>query len=192
MKYIKLLGLLAVAAAALMAFASTASATLTGGTEISAESSHFLLTGSLSFTCKKSTFDVAVTTSHPNHTSGPVTNLKFEECGKDTIDVLSYGTFTMTDSDGTTGSLYLTGAEITVLTHRPLIETVHCIYKTTNTYIGTFTESHHDPGPGSYSKATFHFNSVSLERVSTSFGCGTHATWDGTYEITAPATLALD
>jgi uncharacterized protein YaiE (UPF0345 family) len=202
MKYVKMFGLLAVAAAALMAFAGTASATLTDGsgepaTTISAKSTHTQLTGSLTVTCEESTVHGNVTTNDENEASGTITSLTFTKCGNDTVTVLAGGTLTLgEDSPGTTGNVWSKNAEVTILTHRPFIGTVHCIYKTATTdvktYIGTVTESHHNPGTGAHSTATIHANSVNLERVTTSFACGTHSTWDGTYEVTSPDTLNID
>jgi hypothetical protein len=198
MKYIKMLGLLAVAAAALMAFAGTASATLTNSdgtnaTTIHASSSHTQLSGSLVVTCEESTVGSSITTNDANEASGSVSTLTFEKCGSDTITVLLKGTLKVTDSDGTTGTFHSSGAEVTVLTHRPFIGTIHCIWDTINTDIGTFTESHHKPSGGSaHSTATIHVSSVPLTRTTTDTGCGTHATWGGTYEVTSPDTLVLD
>jgi hypothetical protein len=198
MKYVKMLGLLAVAAAALMAFAGTASATLTDGegkepSTIHAESvGAASLTGSLTVTCQKNTVGGTVTTNDANEVSGTITTLTFEECGSDTVEALSKGTLHLTESDGTVGTLYSNGASVTVLTHRPFIGTVHCIYDTNNTDLGTFTEAHHNPGTGKYETATLHVNSISLERTTTSFGCGTHSTWEVTFRQIFPHTSILD
>jgi hypothetical protein len=208
MKYVKMLGLLAVAAAALMAFAGTASATLTevtpeekgthNATTVHGQSSGATsLTGTVAVTCQKSTVGGTITTNDANEASGPVETLTFEECGTDTVEVITKGTLKITDSaaNATTGTVSSNGAKVTILLHRGFpLNTTHCIYKTTNTTLGTFTESHHDPeGPeGSYPTATLHINSISLEREDTSFGCGEHSTWEGTYTLENPRTLLLD
>jgi cytoskeletal protein CcmA (bactofilin family) len=191
MKYVKMLGLLAVAAAALMAFAGTASATLTGGTTITAESSSTQLTGSLTVTCTESEVHGDITSNGADHVEGSISTLTFENCGGDTVDVLAEGSLTLTDSGGTTGTVTSTGASVTILTHRPFLGTIHCIYDTNNTHIGTYTESHHNPGGGAHETATIHANSVNLTRTTTSFGCGTHSTWDGTYAVVSPMTQEL-
>jgi hypothetical protein len=162
------------------------------GAKIHAESSHTQLTGSLTVTCEKSTVGGSVTTNDINEAGGTIETLTFEECGGDTVDVLSKGTLTLTGSNGTTGTVTSSGAEVTVLTHRPFIGTVHCIYATKENHIGSFTESHHNPGTGAHSTATIHANSVNLTRTTTSFGCGTHSTWDGTYAVTNPDQLYID
>jgi hypothetical protein len=198
MKYIKLLGLLAVAAAALMAFAGTASATLTNADGTSPKTIHgnasglTSLTGTVNVSCEKSTFGVEIQTNDANEASGPLYGLTYELCGSHTVDILQKGTFKVTDSDATTGTVTSNGWEVTVLTHGPFIGTVHCIYRTTDTVTGTFTESHHNPGTGAHQTATLHIPPISVERVSTSFGCGSHSTWEGTYEFTSPDTLVLD
>ena len=72
MKSVKILGLLAVAAAALMALAGPASATITSGGsaytgEIVATSSNFEIDGSVDIKCKHSTFAGSTTAAatHP-------------------------------------------------------------------------------------------------------------------------------
>jgi hypothetical protein len=194
MKYVKMLGLLAVAAAALMAFAGTASATLTEGAGDPVDNGDILhasaegntsLTGTLTVTCEDSTVTGEVTTNDANEASGPIgeEELSFENCGNDTVAVLTEGTLKVTDTGTGTGTLSSNGAEVTILTHRPFVGTVHCIYKTTNTDLGTVTGG---------TPATLNIASISLERVTTAFGCGTHSTWEGNYEVNTPGTLLID
>jgi hypothetical protein len=194
MKFTKMLGLLAVAAAALMAFAGSASGTLTSpsgvaysGTIHGSSEGSLTMTGSLTIPCNNSTLAAEITTNDENEASGPVTTLTLEECGNDTITVNSEGTLTVTDEGGNTAKVYSTNTEITWLMHRPFVGTVHCIYKTTNTFIGTLTGSNH----GSNTTATLDISS-SLERVLTAPFCGTHSTWEGSYSVSGSDQLGLD
>jgi hypothetical protein len=188
MKYVKMLGLLAVAAAAPMAFAGTTSATLTDGSGGSPSTLHassegsVALTGTLSVTCEESTVGGTVTTNDANEASGSIETLTFEKCDDDTVEVLAKGTLKVTDdSIGNDGTLSSTGAEVTIVTHRPFVGTLHCIYKTSNTDLGTVNGG---------TPATINIPSISLERVSTSFGCGSHSTFEGSYS--GSGTLNID
>lgn len=215
MKYVKMLGLLAVAAAALMAFAGTASATeltnaqgdkLGVGTEIHAESEGATsLTGTITITCQKSTVEGEVTNAGGAGitVSGHVSTLTFTECGNHTVTVKNAGSleihteFEETGDPKTShetaaatgnGTLTSTDAEVTVLLHSFLLGTVHCIYKTNETDIGTLTGSKNVAGK----TATLDINSVSIPRVTTDSACGNHSTWEGSYSVTNPDYLDVD
>jgi len=194
MKYVKMLGLLAVAAAALMAFAGSASAssltsptgtTLGKGTIIRASSTNSSLTGTINISCKKSEVEGEVTNAGGAGVTveGTVTKLTFEECDPHTVTVIKKGTLSLHVNETNMGTLTSSGAEVTVLTHSVFLGTIHCIYKTNNTPIGTVTGG--EP-------ATLHATSQSLERISTDFGCGEHSTWNGDYTINSPNPLHLD
>src|SRR6187431_1096408 len=105
MKYLKHLGLLAVVAAALMAFAGTASATLKDGngntiTSLHAQqSSAISITGTLTITCFKSTIGGSISTNDANHAEGSVNTLTFTECQGNTVSVVSKGSLTITDDN---------------------------------------------------------------------------------------------
>ena len=184
MKYVKMLGLLAVAEAALMAFAGTASATITSGGsaytgEISASSSNSELDGTVDVKCKSST--VAGTTTS-GATSSSVSTLDFTECGADTVSVVKNGSLSISSA----GSVSSSGAEVTVQVHRSVFGfpvTTHCIYSTgAGTTVGTLTEG----------TTTIHLLGTNIPQVATDGGCGSNAQWTGTYTISKPGALTVD
>jgi len=199
MKYFKMLGLLAVAAAALMAFAGTASATITyngsayTGT-IEATSSNSELDGTVDVKCAKST--VAGNLSNGATTWGFDT-LTFTECGSDTVSVIGnhffIGPVTVIDPIGnlridSDGTVYVEGAEVTVQVHRSVFGfpvTTHCIYRTAanpGTDVGDLIEG-----------STFiALSGANIPQVSTDGGCGSNAQWTGFYKITKPGALTVD
>src|SRR5512144_259426 len=152
MKYVKMLGLAAIAAAALMAFvgSSTASATILckvtpetkgsvatcpegqaypGGTTIHAVNvgTVFLHSSFKTVECKKST--VQGNTAGEENISGAVAVLTFEECNCE-VKVLLNGTQSATRVAGThNGTLSANGQEVTV-TCSTIFGNVHCIYVT--------------------------------------------------------------
>jgi hypothetical protein len=193
MKYIKMLGLASVAAAALMAFigAGTASATelystsgtLGKGTTIhaDAESTLTLQAGFSTINCTESTVHGEITNAGSATTtvSGPITKktgLTFGGCDS-TVHVLKEGSLEIHHIAGTTnGTLTSSGAEVTVIKSG-----VHCIYETSNTHIGTLTGS-------TTGHATLHIE-ANLKRVPTSFLCADNAAWEGEYTVTQPSPL---
>jgi hypothetical protein len=189
MKYAKMLGLLLIAAAALMAFAGTASAKLTSasGTEIAAgtvikaqSEGATSLGGTIKLTCQKSTIEETV--SAKGGTSSTVTSLTFTECGANTVSVSTGGTAAV-ESSGTSKS---TNAEVTALTHN-ILGTVHCIYKTNSTDVGTLTDS-----STTGSTARWDIGSAGIPQVATDFGCKDDAVWTGNYKVTTPDFLDVD
>lgn len=201
MKYIKMLGLAAVAAAALMAFvgASTASATILTGeggtklgenTEIHAvnEGNVVLTTEFLNITCSSST--VAGKTTNAGGGSGVavtgnVETLTFTSCNCP-VTVLKRGTLAVNWTSGSNGSVTSSGAEVTV-NCSTIFGTVHCIYTTNNTSLGTVT------GSATTGKtATMDIASADIPRETTSSLCDKTANWDAKYEVTAPDVLNID
>jgi len=216
MKYAKMLGLLVVAAAALMAFAGSASATeLTDGTNTKLpvgtvihanNTTNTVLDGTVNITCKKSTIQGSVTNAGGSTTTveGSISTLTFEECGNNTVTVSKGGTLiahthqhqasdgTWTETEGTTyASLTSTGAEVTVLTHN-ILGTVHCIYKTNATPIGTVHNSDHQDATGLATTAVVTVDSLPIPQTPTDFGCGSNAEWTATYSIDSPDHLDID
>jgi len=199
MKYIKMLGLAAVAAAALMAFvgAGTASATqLTGaggavlgvGTEIKAENEGKVILdppfGAIE--CSVSNVAGSVTNAGSSTTtvSGSIATLTFSSCNA-TVTVLKKGTLeihTQSGSANNNGTLTSSGAEVTV----QFLGT-HCIFSTNNTDLGTVTGSATTGG-----NATLDI-SATIPRTGGSSGafCGSTAAWTGAYKVTSPATLNI-
>jgi len=182
MKYAKILGLLAVAAAALMAFAGTASATITvNGSaysgHIEATSTNTELDGTVDVKCAKSIVTGNVSNGA---TTSAVTTLDFTECGSDTVEVTRGGSLRV-DSSGT---VYSEDAEVTVTVHRSIFGfpvTTHCEYvtaKNPGTDIGTLTEHVSPP--------QVHLIGANIPQTETDSGCGANAQWTGTYTFTTP------
>jgi hypothetical protein len=205
MKYAKMLGLLAIAAAALMAFAGSASATTgtdsaagspveAGDTIHSTNVGEAILDGTVNIKCKKSTVSGTVGSAGSATTtlSGNISTLTFEECGANTVTVVSKGSLEVhtheNDPTGTSsnGTLTSSGAEVTVLTHN-ILGTVHCIYVTNETDVGTVDGSKTTKG-----NATLTVDSVPIPRKTTDFGCGSTSEWTAEYTVTTPAYLDID
>jgi len=197
MKYIKMLGLAAVAAAALMAFvgAGTASATTlvgSGGTvptgttinaQLKAGTEAILEAGFGTINCDASTVDGKTGNQSGTLITGNVDVLTFTECTGDTVSVLKKGSLSIHHIAGTTnGTVTSSGAEVTVINHDT--GGTHCIYRTENTVIGTLTGN-------TKGNATLHADAT-LIRVPTSAFCASEATWKATYEVTTPSPLWVE
>lgn len=209
MKYVKMLGFAAVAAAALMAFVGTGTAsasTLTDGsgtvlgvgTEIKAENTETVTLhppiGAIE--CEHSTVAGKVTnaggTTHIVHektketttithtVKGDIETLTFTECNA-TVTVLKKGTL----------EIHSTAAENDnkgILTSSGAEVTVefvgfHCIFSTNSTSIGTVTG-------GNPAKLAIEATIPRTGGRSGAF-CGTTAQWTGGYEVTAPKPLNI-
>ncbi|HET9396569.1 MAG TPA: hypothetical protein VFO36_10970 [Nitrospiraceae bacterium] len=206
MKYLKMLGLAAVAAAALMAFvgAGTASATtltapegtqVPAGTLITAEAeTHVTLHPPFgSITCAKSHVEGKTSNagSATETVKGNISTLSFGECNA-TVTVLKAGSLEIhTDPEGQpangNGILTSSGAEVTVV-----YLGFHCIFSTNNTNIGTVT-GYTNANTTSKEHATFDI-SATIPRTGGSSGafCGSTAQWTGAYTITTPKKLWVD
>jgi hypothetical protein len=176
MKYAKILGLLAVAAAALMAFVGSASATITApaGT---AYTGNLHLTGTgIAFTtggsvaCNHSTLIGSVTNGG---TKVPITSLSFNECGSSTVSVPKLGYMSIA-SDGT---VTVSETEYTKLTHNIFIGTKHCILKFENTVFGILTEG--------VNPAPLHTDTYTVPHVETDASCS-EAVLHGDYTAIEP------
>jgi hypothetical protein len=194
MKYLKMLGLAAVAAMALTAFAAgTASATTleVGGVAqnksvsivatIKAGTSAILkdTNNATVDTCTESTVSGKTvspfTSGNPGTIGGPVEALTFHGCSH-TTDVIKPGSLTIEWTSGTNGSVTSVGAEVTV---QSTIFGASCIAKTgIGTKIGTLT------GVAS-GHATMDINGVIPMGL-----CG-DAVWTGTYTVTSPTGLGV-
>jgi hypothetical protein len=183
MKYLKMFGLAALAAA-LMAFAAvgTASAAtledaggvMEVGDKISAESSHTVLHPPFgSITCAQSSVSGTITNAHG--VSGSVDSLSFSSCNA-TVTVLKKGTLSIDGNGVLTGS----GQEVTV----NYLGT-HCIFSTNSTKLGTVTSSSKTKG-----HAVLDIEAT-IPRTGGGSGafCGSTAQWTGNYTVTNPATL---
>jgi hypothetical protein len=190
MKYIKMLGLLAVAAAALMAFAGSASATtVTSPTGtvyngvIEATGSTTYLTGTWSAVeCKHSEVKGEITTQGDGITAeGPITTLHFSQCNYPTTVIKSGSLVAHTDTASAdyNGTLTSVGAEVLVHTS---IGT--CRFSTgTGTDIGTLTGG---------APAKLAINSAKIPVTEGNFFCGNSGIWEGSYTVTNPTSLYID
>jgi hypothetical protein len=189
MKLTKMFGLVAVAALALMAFASTASATTleTNGLkkaeaitiEASLNGSATLSDTSNTFanTCKTSTVEgkdsTAFTATGTKPISGPVSTLSFGGCTHEEVKVDKPGSLSVEWISGTTnGTVRSTGAEVTVpATIGSSIITVNCT--TSGTDIGTLKGVK---------------EGTATMEISAVLNCGfflPSAKWVGTYNLTS-------
>lgn len=197
MKHVKLLYLLVVAAASLMAFVSSASAnatlTLPAGTEftgtihatLEAGTSLSLKAGPLQWTCTESTMHGTVSVNNTTHAEGtltatgtPRTGLSFGGCTKD-VTVITPGKLTISD----TGTVFTTETSLEI---KDTLFGYSCFYgaEATPLDIGKLT-------PGT--PATLDINTTELKRLpgSAASFCGATGTWTGAYLVTTPATLLI-
>jgi hypothetical protein len=191
MKYIKTLGLLAVAAAALMVFASPASATLrsatsgselANGTVIKASAGTTYLTGPWAdVSCTGSSFEGKLTANNANHAAGSVSKLTFSGCNYE-VTVKNAGSLTL---ENTTVRSF--NAEIIVHT-----SVGACTFKTgtSGVIIGMLEDTHVTGGA-----ARMNINNSKIP-VSGSFLCSypetSYGEWEGSYTISSPNPLYED
>jgi len=184
----KMIGLLIVAAASLMAFVSSASATailtFSAGTEYTGEihatikpGTTLALSAGISDTCTEGTLLSDVETNNTTHASGKLTKLSFGSgatpCTK-TTNVLKNGKLTISDK----GTVIASENEVTVFDLG-----VSCIYGgAAGTSIGDLT-------PGA--PAHIDINTTELPKISGGFLCASKGTWTGTFIVTTPKSLFL-
>jgi hypothetical protein len=200
MKYLKVLGLAAIAAAALMAFAGTASATtltspkgtaLGVGAIIHAEAEgHAVLDPPIGKIECPSTVEGEITNAGGAGlpVTGKITTLTFPNCTNGAVvTVLAKGTLSISSSGSNSGSLSSTGAEVTVEAFG-----FHCIFKTNATPLGTVTGST-EPKANEFTDATLDI-SAEISRTGGRSGafCGEKAKWTGSYKVTKPTPLFID
>ena len=197
MKYAKMLGLLAVAAAALLAFAGVASATTltsppgttyTSSIKAASEGTTTLHNATLgvSVSCTASTVEGTVAQHGSGLTAAALlSNLTFTGCGADTVTVLSKGSLEFHNiSGGTNATVTSNGAEITV---KNAATGVSCTYTTKGTDIGTLTGS-----VTTGKTATLDIASSIIPRTTDSVLCGSKGEWTGSYVVNTPDTLLVD
>jgi hypothetical protein len=197
MRYVKMLGLLAVAVAALMTFAGSAFGAIATSPTGTAYTNTLKLTseGALSFhmtgtvTCQKSTIEGKVE-SHgknasgiTNSASGKVSGLTFTECGTDHFTVKQTGNLFVTSA----GTLFSTGTELSITKTASPVGHITCVFTTNNTHIGKLTDSHETGG-----HATLDLLNSQIPRTGGSFLCGSFAEWTGSYTVTTPTRLYID
>jgi hypothetical protein len=187
MKYIKMLGLLTVAAAAFMAFAGTASATvlksggttLGSGTKIESTGTNAVLkAGFATIECAHSEVDgkTSNTGGASETVEGVLAGLTFTGCNG-TVNVLKKGRLITHYTTSMNGTMTSQGAEVTVA-----IGSTSCTYGTpTETSIGTVSG-------GTVGVLQV---SASLQRVAGGFLCTNPGSWRATYNINSPRPLEV-
>jgi hypothetical protein len=198
MKYVKMPGLAAVATA-LMALvgASTASATAlctnnsssstcswkyTAGTTVKAqnESSATITTSFKNIECTGSQLEG--TTSNSGGGGEAITvvvsSLNFTGCNCE-VKTIFNGTLSISWEGGFLGSLVSNGAEITA-SCSTIFGTVHCIYATNGTHLGTLFGG---------SPARISVSSSDIPRLTTNALCDESADLDASYKVTSPNPL---
>ena len=207
MKYVKMLGLAAVAAAALTAFvgASSASATVlctTPGTGTPTGTTcpegwaagptheiHAVNTTNATLTSNESfkpniVCEVSTVKGHPENEGsatetvrGAIEVLTFEKCGESEVKVLNKGSLEIHWIEGTHNGT-LTGTGQEITTVTPSIfGNIHCIYKTNSTHLGVLNGGE---------TASLTAASKPIPHLETSSLCPSGPTWDATYSITTP------
>jgi hypothetical protein len=185
-----MLGLFAVAAAALMAFAAAAQAnplTSPAGTAytstIKAESEGTItLHGTFTdVNCKKSALEGKVESHSETTAGGKLSSLTFSECDWP-VKVLAPGSLEVHSSGSGNATATSSGAEITIEA-----SVGKCIFTTSSTDIGTLTGSGVTGG-----NATLDIGSSSIPRTGHSIFCGSAGTLTGSYKVTTPSTLDVD
>jgi hypothetical protein len=200
MKHLKMLGLAAVAACALMAFVGSASASATSltcgasvcpvGTVLHANSEghatlHPIIGDIVCNSTVEGTISVAGNSTTTVKGTIPKTGLTFSNCtNKEIVTTLAGGTLELhtIGSSTTEGTVTSSGAEVTVEAYG-----FHCIFTTSNTDIGTFTGSSKTGG-----EATFDIGAT-IPRTGGRSGafCGSSAQWTGSYKIDKPNPLNI-
>ena len=186
MKYAKMLGLLAVAVTALMAFAGVASATTltspagtTYTSTIKATSTESSLDGAfVTVTCAHSAVEGKVESHGAASTAGgKISSLTFSSCNYPTT-VKKAGSLEIHGLGGGNGTLTSTGAEIEIAT-----SVGTCIFTTSATDVGTLTGG---------TTAKLDIASAKIPRTGGNFLCGSTGTWTGSYTVNTPDTLLVD
>jgi hypothetical protein len=179
MKFTKILGVVAVAAMALMAFASTASATTlevggatqAGAVTIEASSGAAVLRDTFGVSANKCSSTVEGTTSVKTGAvvSGAITTLTFKPCEREEVVVHTKGSLSVERIGATTnGTVRSIGAVVT--TPSPFGVLTCTTAASPGTDIGTLT------GVGAGGTATID--------VKANLSCGISAIWEGTYTAT--------
>jgi hypothetical protein len=199
MKYLKKLGLGALLVAGMLVGAGGASAsTLTQAPPytgvVKAESKGAISwDGTASISCQKSLLEWGVEEHGAGMSiTGALSHLTLEECGKDTVTVFinEHTAIELQATSSGNGTITMDGLEITAQVHRTVLGfpiTTHCIYKTGNTHVGTFTGSGSTGGT-----AAWDIGSSPLPQVATDGACGNDAVLTGSYTFTSPDYLTVD
>lgn len=191
----KMLGLLVVAAAAVLAFASTASATTvtssegeTPAFESANESGHVSFHGSNGTTIEcASQLQGSVENHGASRTAeAKITLLSFSSCTNGSvIHVKAKGWLIIHGVGAGSGTVTWSGAEWEE-TRNTIFGTISCVFQTKDTDLGTLTGSSTTGG-----KATLDVSAM-IPRTGGSSVCGSSSTFTGAYAFTAPASLNFD
>jgi hypothetical protein len=210
MKYVKMLGLAAVAAAALMAFvgASTASATVICGTAGTGSPTgttcpagwaygaktpiHAVNKGTVTLDTSFKTVECTSSTvggetsnegSATETVTGPEGTLSFSGCNCPTVTVIKAGTIEIHWIEGThNGTLTSSGSKVTTICKAPIFGfNVHCTYVTSKTDLGTLTGGN----PATFTASA----SIPVEEAESDSLCPEESKWTATYEVTNPKPL---
>jgi len=192
MKYVKILGLLAVAAAALMAFAASASATTltsptgttyTGAIHADNEGTHVTLDNPIANIECHSTVSGNVEQHGPGVTVKGNITVTFTSCTEGWhVTVLNSGNLEVHKKAGTTydGTLTSNNAEVSAT-----VSGITCVYGTSATDVGTLT--------GGTTPTLDIEAKIPVLTGKSSIFCGTSATtWTGSYTVTTPGSLYVD
>lgn len=198
MRYVKMLGLAALLAAALSAFAgvgTAAATTLTDGKKniLGAETKiHAASEGKLILKTAVGTVECEVTLEAKTQNEGgagkqifaSLEQWIFKNCGMANAVTFTTGELQIFGAAGSEGELKNEGLEITIEKSG-----FHCIYKfTTSTKIGTITGTEKTK-----KTATIDFSATIPVTGGRSGGfCGMNATWTGSFEVDVPDALDID
>ncbi len=195
MRYVKIFGLLAVAAAALMAFAGSASATTltsplgttyTGEIHADNENGHVKLENPIAKIECASTVSGHIERHGTGVTvGGKITTLDFTGCTNSWhVTSIANGELELHYVSAGVGTLTSTGAKVDTTRLG-----VTCVYQTNETHIGTATDSSITKGT-----ATLHVSAeIPINSTESSGLCGSgKAKWEGAYTVTTPMELWID
>jgi hypothetical protein len=201
MKHLKMLGLLVMAAASLMAFASSASAaTFTSPTgtaytgavtaSLEAGSTALLRAGFAELTCTTGTVAGNVTTNNEEHATGPTTSVSFGSATTPCTGPQGAPKVTTNSSVGTLtikkGTHVVTGTGVDVTNE---VLGISCTYGMgTGTTLGTATNT----TVGGVDRVTLAINAKLPGTPENGFFCGNPATWTANYVVTSPSPSFVD
>jgi hypothetical protein len=185
MKYVRIIGFVAIAASALMAFMGTAAAsvvtspsgTVYTGTIKATSENYVTLHNSVGTVACNSTLEGKV----EQHGAGVIPggsmkSLTFTGCTNGSVhETIIGGTFKIHPIGNGRGLLTLKIKFILTMFG------VECGYEANETTVGEITPGEH---------ATLHVNAT-IPRISGSFFCGSTGNWTGSYKFTAPTNMAF-
>jgi len=190
MKHVKMLGLLVMAAASLMAFASSASAapvltsasapgsdytgTIHATLEVNekGESTSALLKAGITTTCTESTVDGTVSVNNTSHAEGAISSLTFNKCGTSDVKTITPGSLTINDA----GEVFAINNNVEI--------------KETSLGVTCFYGGAASPGTklGTLSGTKLAVSTTKLQRkTGSNFFCAAEGTWTANYVVTTPA-----